>query len=248
MSWFEEWFDSPLYETIYSNRNEAEAAQLAELIEDVIPLKQFPKVLDLGCGRGRHSLTLASKGYNVTGIDLSPEAISKAKRLAAERNLTNVEFRVGDMRESSDDKFDAIVNLFTTFGYFLDDRENSRVIGSMSRMLRPEGRLMIDYLNPEYVRNNLVPKEEGMYAPYRYEIERTIRDEMVFKTIRFEGGDLEEPLEYNERVKLYDADWFYEKMERTSLIPGTLYGDYEGGAFDPATSSRMIMLARKEKN
>ncbi|HKL03925.1 MAG TPA: methyltransferase domain-containing protein, partial [Cryomorphaceae bacterium] len=135
MSWFEEWFDSPLYEKLYSNRDEKDAASLAELIEEVIPVSDYRNILDLGCGRGRHSITLAQRGYQVTGIDLSKKAIQKAKRIARQKNLDNVEFFVRDMRAPLPKQFDAIVNLFTTFGYFLEDEENRRVLVNTQKML-----------------------------------------------------------------------------------------------------------------
>ena len=117
MSWFEEWFDSPLYELLYAYRNEEEARRLADLIEDKIPPGDFSNVVDVGCGRGRHSIALAERGYHVTGFDLSPTAIEKARRIAKERDLSNVRFIVQDMRKPLDDTFDAAFNLFTTFGY-----------------------------------------------------------------------------------------------------------------------------------
>lgn len=108
MSWFEEWFDSPLYEKIYANRNREEASQLADLIETIIPKNSYPTLLDLGCGRGRHSIALAKRGYQVTGIDLSEAAIQKAKHLSEVEGLTNTRFLVSDMRDRMDQSFDSI--------------------------------------------------------------------------------------------------------------------------------------------
>lgn len=248
MSWFEEWFDSPLYEKLYSNRNESEAAMLADRIETEIPLPRYREVLDLGCGRGRHSLTLAERGYSVTGIDLSPSAIEKATLLANERGLTDVQFEVRDMREPLDRKFDAVVNLFTTFGYFLDDDENRSVIGSVSSMLKPDGIFIMDYLNPDHVKRNLVDSEEGEYGVYSYRIKRKIEEQMVFKTIRFEGGDLEEPVVYQERVKLYDLKWFKTVHQKYGLTLQKTMGDYSGSDFMDSESPRMVMISIKQSS
>lgn len=245
MSWFEEWFDSPLYEKIYANRNREEAAQLATLIENQIPLSDFPNLLDLGCGRGRHSITLAKRGYHVTGVDLSEEAIKKACRLAANENLKNIEFITGDMRDPIDRTFDAVLNLFTTFGYFLDDSENVDVFKNVHRMLKPGGLFMQDYLNSELVQKNLIPSEEGDYENIHYQIERKIENSMVYKTIRFTGPDLDEPLEFTERVKLYDLDWFENNLEQNGFELLTIYGNYRGGSFVKNESSRLIMLSQK---
>src|SRR5690625_7905088 len=102
MSWFEDWFDSPLYEKLYSNRNEEEAHLLADLIEDEIPNRSYPEILDVGCGRGRHSVALARRGYEVTGVDLSQEVVGKAEEIAEEAGVRKVTFVTGDVGEPLD--------------------------------------------------------------------------------------------------------------------------------------------------
>lgn len=245
MSWFEEWFDSPLYEKLYINRNELEAEDLAQLIEKIIPQEEYPKVLDLGCGRGRHALTLAEKGYGVMGIDLSPQAINKAKKTAEKRGLKNVHFKERDMRIPLEDTFDAVVNLFTTFGYFLEDSENIRVLKSVHSMLRPKGRFLIDFLNANLVEKNLIRKESGQYENLHFDIERFIEDEMVYKKITFSGDDLDEPVNYQERVKLYDLDWFKQRFDECGFTLKNGWGNYSGEDFNPEKSPRLILLAEK---
>ena len=243
MSWFEEWFDSPLYEKLYSNRDEKDAASLADLIEEVIPVSAYRNVLDLGCGRGRHSITLAQRGYQVTGIDLSNKAIEKAKRIAGQKNLNNVKFFVRDMRDPLPKQFDAIVNLFTTFGYFLEDEENRRVLRNTGKMLNQGGILFLDYLNPHYVEKNLVPSESGMYENLTYNVTRQIKDGMVFKTIQFSDDSLDEPVKYRERVKLYDLEWFRDVLTKSGYDIIETYGNYEGSPF-LVESPRMIIVAK----
>ncbi len=245
MSWFEEWFDSPLYEKLYINRNESEAEDLALLIEKVLPKKTYPNVLDLGCGRGRHSLTLAEKGYSVTGVDLSPQAILKATKEADKRGLENVQFKERDMRIPLDDTFDAVVNLFTTFGYFLEDSENLKVLKSVHSMLRPQGRFMIDFLNANLVEKNLVKSESGQYENIHFDIERFIEDNMVYKKITFSGADIVEPVSYQERVKLYDLNWFRQRFDECGFSLKNSWGNYSGEEFNPEKSPRLILLAEK---
>lgn len=245
MSWFEEWFDSPLYEKLYINRNESEAEDLAHLIEKVLPKETYPKVLDLGCGRGRHSLTLAEKGYEVKGIDLSPQAVIKATKEAGKRGLEKVRFEERDMRLPLDETFDAVVNLFTTFGYFLDDSENVEVLKSVQSMLRPKGRFMIDFLNAYLVEKNLVRKESGRYENLHFDIERFIEDEMVYKIIIFSGRGVDEPVIYQERVKLYDLDWFRQQFKECGFTLKNSLGNYSGEDFNSEKSPRLILLAEK---
>ena len=244
--WFEEWFDSPLYEKLYSYRDEDEAKKLADLIEKLVPQANYKKILDLGCGRGRHSLTLAERGYDVSGTDLSPKAIKKAKQLATERGLNNVHFEIRDMREVLSHKFDAILNLFTTFGYFLDDEENASVFDSVHKMLDKNGLFLIDFLNAAKVEEGLVPAESGSYENLDYHIERFIADGMVHKKIRFTGTGLKEPVEYQERVKLYGKEWFEQQLKARGFNIIEFIGDFSGSSFSEAISPRLIILAEKK--
>jgi len=242
MSWFEDWFNSPLYEKLYSNRDFSEAEVVADLIEKELPVSKYSEILDLGCGRGRHSITLAKRGYKVIGIDLSKKAIEKAKVEANKERLKNVEFIVRDMRNPAPRLFDAIVNLFTTFGYFIDDQENENIIYSAAKMLKSDGILFLDYLNPTYVESSLIPSESGVYEDLYYQITRKIEQNMVYKTIQFSGQSIDEPVSYTERVKLYDLDWFAGVFQKYGFKLIETYGSYKGDPFE-SDSERMIMMA-----
>lgn len=246
MSWFKEWFNSPLYEKLYANRNEEEAALLADLIEKEIPHTKFPRLLDLGCGRGRHSITLAEKGYLVTGVDLSEEAIQKAKENASVKGFPEINFKVGDMRNPLPQKFDAVVNLFTSFGYFLDDNENRKVLEGVASMLPAGGIFVIDYLNQQLVRKDLVPEETGTYDGLYYHIERKASDGVILKKIIFTGDDIKGSVQYDERVKLYGHEWFRSELRQNGFEIKECYGDYNGNKFDEETSPRLIMIAEKK--
>ena len=241
-SWYEEWFDSSLYEKLYAYRDDEEAARLADLLEVELPKTRYRKILDLGCGRGRHSLNMARRGYKVTGFDLSSRAIQKAKSRAGDEGLT-IDFRIHDMREPLDEQFDAILNLFTTFGYFDDDAENIRVLQAMSHMLRPSGRLVIDYLNASSVKRSLNPHEAGSIDSLSYDVSRGIDESvnMVVKTIHFHKQN-GEAREYQERVKLYDLKWFKEQLARYNLTLVKCYGNYDGDPYDEHTSDRLLMF------
>jgi SAM-dependent methyltransferase len=248
MSWFEEWFDSPLYELLYAYRNEEEARRLADLIEEKIPPGDFSNIIDVGCGRGRHSIALAERGYHVTGFDLSPTAIDKARRIAGERDLSNVRFVVQDMRQPLDDMFDAAFNLFTTFGYFLEDSENERVLKSVNSMLKPKGLFLIDYLNATKVESELVPESEGSHDGIDYSIRKEIKNGCVYKNIRFSGEKIGSEKEYNERVKLYGREWFEESLKRAEYNVKDIWGNYDGDPFNESTSPRLIVVAQKRQD
>lgn len=244
MDWFEEWFDSPLYEKLYYNRDEEEARQLIAFLEETLSLNDCSAILDLGCGRGRHSLTLAQRGYEVKGIDLSTEAIKTAHEKANELKLDNVEFEVRDMRDPLPDTFDAIVNLFTTFGYFKEDEENALVFDSVVNMLEDEGLFVLDYLNAEKVKRTYVPEEEGEFQGIDYQIKRYIKNGAIHKDIVFAGEGLSSPRSYWERVKLYGLEWFEKEMAKRNLEIITVSGDYQGNEFKPDSSPRLLIISK----
>jgi cyclopropane fatty-acyl-phospholipid synthase-like methyltransferase len=242
-AWYKEWFDTELYEQLYANRDEKEAKRLSTLLEDLIPHAEYPNILDLGCGRGRHSIALADKGYQVTGIDLSPRAIEVAREKAEAQQLDQLHFEVRDMRDPLDQQFDAIVNLFTTFGYFESDEENAAVFDSMAQMLKPQGRFIMDYLNAPVVKKNLKSHEHGTMNDVEYHIRRYIEDGAVYKHIEFtDPTSDQEKYTYTERVKLYSLEWFREQLQQRDLKLTATYGDYDGSSYTKADSPRLLMV------
>lgn len=244
MNWFEKWFDSPLYEQLYSNRDEVEARKLTEFLLRVLELNRCSRILDLGCGRGRHAMILNQKGYRVKGIDLSKQAIRAARNKAENLGLKEISFEVRDMRDPLPEKFDAIVNLFTTFGYFHTDKENARVFDSVVHMLKPNGIFVLDYLNASKVRSSYRAKDTGELQDFQYSISRYIQDDAIIKDIDFKGGRVGKVQSYSERVKLYDLSWFKRNMGQRGLEIDHVFGDYEGNDFDAGTSPRLLIISR----
>lgn len=246
MDWFEEWFDSPLYEKLYANRDEAEAERLVELLIGELELNKCSKILDLGCGRGRHSINLNRRGYEVKGIDLSRQAIETAREKVESMGLENISFEVRDMRNPLDETFDAIVNLFTTFGYFETDAENASVFDSVVKMLNPGGIFVLDYLNAKKVRETYSRSDSGEFHGIHYDIKRYIKNDAIFKKIEFSGERVNGERTYSERVKLYPLGWFQKEMGKRNLKIDHIYGDYEGHVYDEDTSSRLIIISHLE--
>ena len=112
--WFTDWFNTPYYHILYKDRNDNEAQQFIKKITEFLSLPKNATLLDLPCGKGRHSVFLNSLGFKVIGADLSENSIQHAKNFENE----NLKFIVQDMREPLHKKYDAVFNLFTSFGYF----------------------------------------------------------------------------------------------------------------------------------
>ena len=119
-NWFASWFDTDYYHILYKDRNDDEAQQFMDNLTHYLNLPEEAKILDLACGKGRHSIYLNSLGFDVTGADLSENSIAEASKFSNK----NLRFKEHDMRISFEEKYDAIFNLFTSFGYFENDADN----------------------------------------------------------------------------------------------------------------------------
>ena len=154
-NWFASWFDTPYYHILYKDRDYEEAQLFMDNITQYLNLPEDAKILDLACGKGRHSIYLNKLGYNVTGADLSENSIAEASKYSNEK----LHFTVHDMREPFDEKFDAIFNLFTSFGYFESDDDNLITLKAIHESLSEFCFAVIDFMNVYKVINDLVPHE-----------------------------------------------------------------------------------------
>ncbi len=133
-----------LYDPYLGERTGGEVDQLVALLK-LEPLK----ILDLGCGQGRHAIELARRGYEVTGVDLSSYLLGVAAERASAAGVT-VRWLQGDMRRPPVGReFDLVLNLFTSFGYFDDDAENAAVLRAGASALRPSGRMVLELIHGE---------------------------------------------------------------------------------------------------
>ncbi len=147
--WFSDVFDEDYLRTLPFLTPQATQAE-AELVAASLGTSPGAKLLDVGCGYGRHAMELAARGYHVVGLDLSTPLLVRGGEEAHRRGLT-INFIRGDMRELDfDGQFDGAYCLFSTFGYF-DDETNKKTAGNMARALRPGGKCVFEILNRDYV-------------------------------------------------------------------------------------------------
>lgn len=243
--WYEQSFGSD-YMLVYKHRNWEDANKEVSKMIAWLQLPIGAQVLDIGCGMGRHAMALASSGYTVTGIDLSNILLDEALRYDED---VLVKWVQGDMRELpfEEGSFDATVNLFTSFGYFEAEEDNVNVLRQIRRVLREDGSFLIDFLNPVYVVQNLVPRSERIDKESGLLIQeiRSIADGWVQKEITISNPQMqEEPRQYLERVRLYNLEWFESCLSACGLVLDQLYGNYDGSEYVPAISPRMIMTGR----
>lgn len=238
--WFAEWFDTPYYHTLYKDRNDEEASTFIANLISILHLKKKSRILDLACGKGRHSITLNNLGYNVLGVDLSENSISHAKH---SENDT-LEFAIHDMRKQiEDEKFEAIFNLFTSFGYFDTIFDNKNVVQSIHHMLVDDGYLIIDFMNTTRLISKLVKKETKIVDGITFEIERKHDGEHIFKDIRFTADGKEH--HYTERVQALKESDFINLLTNHGFDIISTFGDFSLNPFNERLSDRLIIISKK---
>ncbi len=234
--WFTSWFDSPYYHILYKDRGYDEAQTFMANLTSYLNIPESGRVLDLACGKGRHSVYLNSIGYDVTGIDLSPQSIAFAKQYENE----TLHFDVHDMSQPYSNQFDAAFNLFTSFGYFENEEDNLNTIKAIKTNLKDNGIGVIDFMNVDYVINNLVSNNIKTVDGIDFSLKRYVEKGYIIKTISFtvEGKSYN----YKERVKAITLDDFKEMFQKANIQLLDVFGDYKLHKFDKYTSERLILI------
>ena len=238
-TWFSEWFNTRYYHILYKNRNNDEAKVFMQNLVSFLKLPKNNSILDLACGKGRHSIFLNTLGYPVIGADLSENSIDYANQFA---NST-LKFIVQDMRKPFSIKVDAVFNMFTSFGYFDDDNDDIKVLQNIETCLNKDGVAVIDYMNVKKVIKNLVNAEVIERDEIEFRIKRHLTDGFITKEINLtEDG---EELYFQERVKAIDLDKFKHYSKQANLKIKHIFGDYQLSEFDIENSDRLILILTK---
>jgi cyclopropane fatty-acyl-phospholipid synthase-like methyltransferase len=238
--WFAEWFDTRYYHILYKNRDDKEAERFIDNLCKHLGLKKDAYALDLACGKGRHSVTLNKHGYKVLGADLSAHSINEASQFSKE----GLEFVVQDMRIPIEgEKFDAIFNLFTSFGYFDEMGDNIRVIQSANTMLDSNGLFVIDFMNANRVIHQLVEKETKEVDGIVFHITREYDGQHIFKHIRFHADNHD--YNFTERVQALKYADFEKMLTSNGFKILSIFGDFDLNTFDENSSDRLILIAQK---
>jgi SAM-dependent methyltransferase len=232
------------YLTVYRRRDEDDARRLGELLSVIGWDCRGQRVLDIGCGHGRHLQVLEEGGARAYGIDLSRALLAEARRLGRGRRIALADMRALPFRNRV---FDLALFLFTTFGYFESDEEHAEVLAETARVLKPGGRLLIDLPNPARLRATLVPHSR-----------RTVDSLVVIETRRIDdaAGRIEKNVEvtdpadpsapperWTESVRLWTPDDLGGMLARAGFRVSAVAGGFDGAPFSAESSGRMIFLA-----
>ncbi|WP_131538122.1 class I SAM-dependent methyltransferase [Pedobacter nototheniae] len=238
--WFQYWFNSPYYHILYQQRNDAEAEFFIDNLTDFLNPTGDSKMLDIACGKGRHSIYLNKKGFNVTGIDLSEQSIKYAKQFENEK----LHFLVHDMRRLFYiNYFDVALNLFTSFGYFDTEKDHVNALKTFRKSLNAKGILVIDYFNTEKIVRNLNHQETKVLDHITFNIDKKVVDGKIIKKINFEDND--KTYNFEERVQAFSLQDFERMLTKAGMVIEKTFGSYALEDYSEENSDRLILICKK---
>lgn len=257
-AWWKEIFDDRYLKTYVDIITPEATTRQVKFILQKLQLDQQDQLLDLACGYGRHSIMLAKHVGSVTGLDFSGKFIDLAKSEASRRKISNLNFILGDMRQFNfKNKFDAVISMFTSFGYF-NDEENFSVLNKISHALKEKGKLLLDINNPFFIVQTIMESRDPS-SPDRF---RSVRGNVLSNGLEVEISNEFDPVSMRWRlerkwleggrqessrsnIRLYTAAEFEFLLELAGLRLVKLWGDFGDEPF-ALMSPRLIVLARKD--
>jgi len=208
------------------------------------PLACAPKVLDLCCGPGRISSELARTGFDVTGVDITETFLNTAKEDAAYEKL-NIEYILSDVRDFiRPDYFDAIFNLYISFGYFSDQKDDKKVLNNVYKSLKKGGAFIIETLGKETTVRDFTEAEWFERDGYTLLTEYEPLDSWTFlknRWIIIKGAERKEKVFVQ---RLYAASELITLMYEVGFKEVEVYGDWDESPYDQH-AAKLIAVGRK---
>jgi SAM-dependent methyltransferase len=246
-AWYVDFFRID-YLNVYGHIFTEERAQKeSAFVASALGLKPGASVLDLCCGQGRHSVQLAKRGLRVTGLDLNPEFLELAKQ-AAKAGKVTLKTIAADMRKIPfENKFDAIVNMYSSFGYLESEDEDLKVLKSAARALKAGGRVLLDMLNREWAIDNYIQNDwhtgaDGMLYVERRDLNLATSRMHVHFIVVDPKGRRRESIGHN--IRLYTLTEMTRLLERVGLRVTAVFGGFDGEVYGIGTR-RMIIVGLK---
>ena len=243
--------------TLHQDRTELET----QFAIHALGIRPHSRVLDLCCGQGRHSIALAKTGLKVTGVDLSEEMLEIARSQATKMQLFPVNgengageagicFHKADMRQLPDEfvgQFDAVINMFSSFGYLESESDDQKVLHQIAKSLKPGGKLFMDLLNREWVIINNEEHDWHRHEDGRVVLERrqldlqTSTNHLTYTEILPDGARREMS---DLQMRLYTLTELTKMLAAAGLALERVYGGFQGEDYSVSTR-RMIVVAAK---
>lgn len=260
--WWQTVFDDKYLNTYIDVLPTERTKKEVSFIINKLDLPKGASILDLACGHGRHALKLAQHDFDVTGVDYSQHFIDIAKKQATEKKI-NIKFVQADMRELSyKEEFDAVINVFTSFGYFKKESDNVLTLRKISSALKTGGKFLINLGNEKFVSGIMMKegkpdKQERIFTKKSTErlsngLILDITDKWDTTTKRWNRKRVwhedDQKREYEVSVRLFNHKEMKELLEKNGFQIVQTWGDFNGASFDTKNSKSMIILARKSED
>lgn len=239
--WFKTWFTSPYYYLLHTHQQEQRILTFIDrLIENLHPEANVT-MLDTACGRGQYAKYLAGKGFDVTGLDLSADAIEAAK----EKEQANLHFFEQDLRlPYAINLFDYCFNFSNLFGYFRTQRENENALRTIVQSLKQGGKLVIDYFSIPYEETHFLEQQETNIEDVYFNTSSKQDENFLYKTIEVKHGS--SIANFTEQFRKYNLDAFTVMLQKQGVQVKDVFGNYELATYNEAQSPRMIIIAEKQ--
>jgi SAM-dependent methyltransferase len=246
-SWYVDFFRDDYLKVYHHLFTKERAEKEVAFAEQALQLKAGATILDLCCGPGRHAVLFAQHGYRVTGLDLNNKYLEIARKSARAFNVT-LDAIQADMRSVPfQDRFDAIVNMYSSFGYFESEADDLKVLESAATAIKPGGRLFLDMLNREwavanFIENDWHSREDGtLYVEHRELDLASSRMHVTFTIVGPQGNRRDS---VGHHIRLYTLTEITRLLERAELKVTGVFGGFEAERYG-VDSRRMIVMAQK---
>lgn len=244
MEWWRHFFNEGTGQIMFTEEAWQRAEQNCDALTALLGIAPGAKILDLACGPGRYAIPLARRGYRVVGLDITETYLAQAQAKAEEQQL-EIEFMEGDMRHIPFERtFDAVINLFTSFGYFEQEEEHLKVLQGVHKSLKPGGRFLLELMNRDWLIRHFQARDwrelpEGIFFEER---------KLNLEHNRIEGHWVTlsgtERKEYHHSLRLFTLAELLGLFARAGL---SVLGYYGGLQQEPLTleSPRLAILAER---
>lgn len=244
--WYQEFFGHHYLETYQPVLTPERTVREADFIVNTLSLPAGSTILDLCCGHGRHLIELTGRGYTMIGLDLDPFFLDTARQEAERRGL-EVQLELRDMRDIPFvEEFDAVINMFTSFGYLESDEEDQKVLDGVARALKPGGLFLMELMHRDCLARMFQPRgwyetEAGLKVLEQRGFDPlTGRNDVRVITIYPDGA----VKEAHHSVRIYTLTELARMLTSAGLQVEATYGGTDGSPFT-LESRRLIVLSRK---
>lgn len=244
MEWWQSFFDEDTGRIMFTEEAWQRAEQNCDALVALLGLAPGAKILDLACGPGRFAIPLAKRGYQVVGLDISEVYLKQAYAKAKEQGL-NIHLVQGNMRHIPfENEFDAVINLFTSFGYFEREEDHLLVLKEVHKSLKPGGRFLLELMNRDWLIRHFQARDWREYKDFILLEERKLdleRNRIESRWIMLKG---QERKEYFLSLRLFALAELLEFFARAGL---KALGYYSNLRQEPLSleSNRLVLLGER---